>query len=60
MKLYFRNAKTGKRYQVVQIDKVKNTITLKGEMATFTEPYDKDRFKRMGYVLEKEPENAVE
>lgn len=60
MKLYFRNLKTGKRYQVVNIDKVKNTITLKGEMAAFTEPYDKDRFKRMGYVLEKETEDAVE
>lgn len=60
MKLYFRNVKTGKRYGVVRIDKERNLITLKGEMAEFTEAYDKDRFKRMGYVLEKEIEDAVE
>lgn len=60
MKLYFRNVKTGKRYAVVRIDKTANTVTLKGEMAEFTEPYDKERFKRMGYVLEKETEDAVE
>jgi hypothetical protein len=54
MKVYFCNQKTGKKYEVVRIDKATNTVTLKGETATFTEPYDKDRFKRMGYVLEKE------
>ena len=51
-KLYFRNVKTGKLYEVVKMDKAAGTVTLKGEIATFTEPYDKDRFKRMGYKLE--------
>jgi len=60
MKLYFRNAKTGKRYEVVKLDKAVGKVTLKGEMATFEEVYDKDRFKRMGYVLEQGTEDAVE
>jgi hypothetical protein len=27
-------------------------VTLKGEHAEFTQPYDKEHFKRLGYVLE--------
>lgn len=50
--LYFRNVKTNKRYQVIKMDKEKNEIVLKGEYSTFTEPYDKERFKASGYVLE--------
>jgi hypothetical protein len=37
---------------VVALDKVKNVVTLKGEHAEFTQPYDKEQFKRLGYVLE--------
>jgi len=53
-KLYFRNVKTGKRYQVVGHDKESGKITLQGEHAQFTEDYDKERFEKLGYVLEKE------
>jgi hypothetical protein len=51
--LYFKNVKTDRRYKVMRIDKEKGEITLKGEYSEFTEPYDKERFKRLGYVLEK-------
>lgn len=51
-KLYFRNTKTNKRYEVIKMDKDKGEIVLKGEYATFTEPYDKQRFIDNGYVLE--------
>lgn len=51
--LYFKNTKTGRRYKVIRIDKEKGEITLKGEYSEFTEPYDKERFKRLGYVPEK-------
>lgn len=51
--LYFRNTKTQRRYKVIRIDKEKGEITLKGEYSEFVEPYDKERFKRLGYVLEK-------
>lgn len=51
--LYFKNTKTDRRYKVIRIDKEKGEITLKGEYSEFTEPYNRDRFKRLGYVLEK-------
>ena len=53
-KIFFRNQKTGRRYLVVRIDKDKNEIVLKGEYAEFVEPYDKERFKKLGYTLERE------
>lgn len=56
--LYFRNVKTGKRFQVIKMDKENNEITLKGEYSTFVEPYDKQRFIDNGYVLEKEDDHA--
>lgn len=52
--LYFRNIHTGKRYKVIRLDRRSGEIVLKGEYAEFTEPYDKERFKRLGYVLEDE------
>lgn len=59
-KLYFRNMKTGKKYEVINIDKTKGEITLKGEFAQFVEQYDKERFKHLGYVLEKGDDNAIQ
>ena len=57
-KIFFRNEETGKRYEVIALDKEKKLVTLKGEHAQFEEPYDPARFKRLGYVLEKESEDA--
>lgn len=57
--LYFRNEKTGKRYKVVSMDKAAGTITLRGDHAEFVEKYDKEKFKKLGYILEKEAANAV-
>lgn len=50
--VYFRHTKTERKFRVVALDKVKNVVTLKGEHAEFTQPYDKEQFKRLGYVLE--------
>lgn len=61
VKLYFKNTRTGKRYEVVSMDKEARTVTLKGQHAEFVEKYDKERFERLGYILEKvteEPANA--
>lgn len=52
--LYFRHLKTGKRYRIISLDPATRKIVLEGEMATFTETYDRERFKQMGYQLEKE------
>lgn len=60
MKVFFRNEKTGKRFEVLSINKEEGTIVLKSEYAEFTEPYDKERFKQLGYVLEKEQDDAVQ
>lgn len=51
--VYFRNTKTGKRFEVVRLDPKTNIITLRGEHAEFDETYDKEKFKRLGYTLEK-------
>lgn len=51
--IYFRNEKTGRRYKVVQWNQETGEIILKGEYAEFAEKYSKERFQRMGYVIEK-------
>lgn len=57
-KLFFKNLNTGKRYEVLKLDKTSGEIILKGEHVQFTERYDKQRFMEMGYVLEKEDADA--
>lgn len=57
-KIYLRNQHTNKRYQVIALDKEKKLVTLRGEHAEFKEPYDPARFKRLGYVIEKEEVDA--
>lgn len=55
--LYFRNDYTQARYRVLRkftdADGIQK-VELQGETATFVEPYDKERFKKMGYTLEME------
>lgn len=61
-KNFFVNQRTGKRYEIVSFDQEAGTVTMRGEMAEFTEDFDKEKFKAMGYTLErvksKEPEDA--
>lgn len=57
-KVFFRNQQTDKRYEVISLDKDKQVVTLRGEHGTFQEPYDPARFKRLGYVLEKDTNDA--
>lgn len=53
-KIYFENEKTGRRYDVVRFNKDEGTVTLKGDMAEFTEKFDKDAFREWGYELKQE------
>lgn len=48
---YYLNTRTGRKYEIVNIDTTvePSTITLKGELSEFTEPWDKARFKELGY-----------
>lgn len=57
---YFRNTKTGKRFKVIKLDKTTGEIILKGEYSEFKEQFSKERFQKLGYVLEKESTDAVE
>lgn len=53
--IYFRNEKTGARYRVIRRFKDadgKDQVELQGKLASFVEPYDKERFKQLGYKLE--------
>lgn len=52
--LFFRHTRTGKRYRVLRKytqDDV-TYVELKGELGTFSEKFDKERFKQLGYTLE--------
>lgn len=54
MKLFLEHRETKRRYSVIGFDKEAGTIRLKGEVAEFDEPFDKERLTRMGYDLKKE------
>lgn len=55
MKTYLKSTKTGKLYQVVNVNKEKQPpeVTLRGEYGDFIEPWQPELFKKLGYVLEK-------
>lgn len=53
-KAYLVHVDTGTKYEIVALDKAAGTITLKGKLAEFTEPYDKARLKKLGYTLKTE------
>lgn len=50
-KVFLKNNKTGKQYEVVNVDKDRNVVILKGQFNQFEEPFDKARFKELGYDL---------
>ncbi len=52
-KLYLVHDTTKRRFEVMQVDRENERITLKGEHATFDEKYDPPRFKQLGYRIEK-------
>jgi hypothetical protein len=54
VKRYAQNIATGKRWEIIKIDKEAGTITLKGDYNEFTEPYSPERMQRLGYRLVKE------
>jgi len=60
MKTFLYNRNTSRIYEVVGVDKTAGTITLKNEMAAFTDNYDKDKFKQQGYMaVQGEDEDAA-
>lgn len=57
-KYFFQHEGTGKRYDVVNIDKAAGTVTLRGPhtQREFTETLDQAKFDKMGYKLMQEAE----
>lgn len=57
MKLFFRNKASGVAYRVIKLDPKDakdRKVVLQGEHGQFTEPFDPERFRRMGYDLVRE------
>lgn len=58
MKVFLYHTSSGRMYEVIKIEN--GEITLKNSMATFTDKYDKDKFKQQGYIRVKgEDEDAA-
>jgi hypothetical protein len=57
-RMYFRNKNTQQRFEVISLDRETSIITLKGQYSTFTEEYSKEKFREMGYILEKDKDDA--
>jgi hypothetical protein len=53
-KLYLRHKTTGRRFEVLGVDRDTKTIKLKGELAVIEETYDPQYLKQLGYMMEKE------
>lgn len=53
---FFLNESTGRRYDVINIDKAAGKITLRGRTTgrEFTETFDPEKFAKMGYKLMQE------
>lgn len=49
MAQYFYHRNSGRMYEIVAMNKADGTVTLKNEMAVFTDTFDKDKFKAQGY-----------
>jgi hypothetical protein len=59
MTSYLLNTRTGRKFEIIALDKNKNLLTLKGETGgVFEEPYDKHKLKSLGYVYVQEEPNA--
>ena len=50
MPRYLYHRSTGRIYEVVGQDTTANTVTLRNDMATFTDTYDPQRLAQQGYM----------
>ena len=59
IRYFFQNRETGGKFEIISIDPKAGTVTLRGEMASFVEQFDKaigpaKTFDRYGYELVQE------
>ena len=50
LKAFFENIETGAQFEVLSMN-TDGTVTMKAEYGQFTEPYNKEHFKALGYRL---------
>jgi hypothetical protein len=50
MATYLYHTGSGRMYEVVGVDAAAGTITLRNDMAAFTDNYDKEKFRQQGYI----------
>lgn len=60
-KIFFQNIENGRKYELIGIDPGAGSVTLKGELVEFSQPFDPElgpvkTFEGFGYKLVKEPE----
>jgi hypothetical protein len=48
-KFYYIHKETNRKFEIIDVDPEAGTITLKGDLSVFTEVWDKERFKALGY-----------
>jgi hypothetical protein len=59
MPSYLVNMRTGRKFEIIKLDRDKNLLTLRGETGgQFEEPYDKPKLKSLGYTYVQEEPNA--
>ena len=58
MSMYFRSKITQARFKVLSYDRETGIMVLLGEYGKFKEEYTKEKFAKMGYILEKDDDDA--
>jgi hypothetical protein len=53
LKVFFKNSRTGKEFEVIWLNGETGKIRLKGQHREFDEDYSRDRFVKLGYELVK-------
>jgi hypothetical protein len=49
MSTFFYHRNSGRMFEVLALDPATNMVTLRNELATFTDHFDKERLKAQGY-----------
>jgi hypothetical protein len=62
LKTFFVHEKSGRQFEIMSGIDEKGEITLKGKFSVFTQEYNKDHFKQIGYTVKQieVPDEEVE
>lgn len=57
-KVFLVHGDTGRRFEILHINRETGKMKLRGPRAEFEEDYDPPQLKQRGYTLKKEPDDA--